>query len=106
MIPTKLVLKKKDEIDESIRFKTRDVTLGYMMIPGVDYTERFSPVASDASLRTQIAINLAFYKTGWRTMSCDIEAAFLEAGMDKEIYIEPHPAMVWCDFMTEEQRLE
>ena len=73
-----------------------------MMIPGVDYPERFSPVASDESLRTQIAINLAFYKTGWRTMSCDIEATFLEAGMDKE----SHPAIVWCGFMTEEQRLE
>ena len=104
LIPTKLVFKKKDEIDGSIRFKTRDVTLGYMMIPGVDYTERFSPVATDASLRIQICLTLAYYKKGWRTMSCDIKAAFLEAGMNTEMYIEPHPAMVVCGFMTEDQR--
>ena len=77
-----------------------------MMIPGVDYTERFSPVVSDASLRTQTTISLVFYKTSWKTMSCDIEAAFLEVGVNTEIYIEPYPAMAWSAFMTEEQRLE
>ena len=51
LIPTKLIFKKKNKINKSIRFKTRDVTLGYMMIPGVNYTEHFSPVATDASLR-------------------------------------------------------
>ena len=106
IVPTKLVFKKKDEIDGSIRFKTRDVTLGFMMIPGVDYTERFSPVATDAALRVQIAINLKNYHIGWRTRSCDIEAAFLESDMDVEMFIEPHPAMVECGFLTEEQRLD
>ena len=47
LVPTKLVFKKKDEIDGSIRYKTRNVTLGFMMVPGVDFTERFSPVATD-----------------------------------------------------------
>ena len=104
IIPTKLVFKKKDEIDGSIRFKTRDVTLGYMMVPGVDFTERFSPVSTDEALRLQIAINLMFWYEEWITRSCDVEAAFLEADMDVEMYIEPHPAMVACGFMTEEQR--
>ena len=58
VIPTKLVFKLKDESDGSLRFKTRNVTLGYMMIPGVDYTEKFSPVVTDESLRLQIAITL------------------------------------------------
>ena len=104
LIPTKLVFKKKDEIDGTIRFKTRDVTLGFMMIPGVDFTERFSPVATDEALRLQIAINLKFYHKGWITRSCDVEAAFLESDMDTDMYIEPHPAMVACGFMTENQR--
>ena len=56
VIPTKLVFKLKDETDGSIRFKTRNVTLGYMMVPGVDFTERFSPVATDESLKLQIAV--------------------------------------------------
>ena len=101
---TKLVFKKKDEIDGSIRYKTRNVTLGFMMVPRVDFTERFSPVATDESLRTQISINLVFYVDGWRTYSCDIEAAFLEPEMDNEMFIEPHPALVVCGFLTEEQQ--
>ena len=39
LVPTKLVFKKKDEIDESVRFKARCVTMGFMMVPGVDFTE-------------------------------------------------------------------
>ena len=61
VIPTKLDFKKKDEIDGSIRFKTRDVTMGYMMIPGVDFIESFSPVATDELPRLQIAITLKYY---------------------------------------------
>ena len=45
-IPTKHVFKKKIELDgktgkEYVRFKDRIVTLGFMQIPGVDYTESF-----------------------------------------------------------------
>ena len=105
-VPTKLVFKKKDEIDGSTRFKSRNVTLGFMMVPGVDFTERFSPVATDAALKTQVALNLKQYKKGWRTQNCDIEAAFLEPSMDNPMYIEPHPALVSCGFLTEQQRKE
>ena len=61
LLPTKLVFKKKDEIDNSIRFKTRCVTLGFMMVPGVDFTESFSPVATDESLKVQVTVNLKCY---------------------------------------------
>ena len=53
-----------DEIDGCIRFKSRCVTLGYMMVPGVDFTERFSPVATDGALKLQIAITLYNKKKG------------------------------------------
>ena len=36
LIGTKLVFKKKDEVDGTTRSKTRVVTKGYMQIPGVD----------------------------------------------------------------------
>ena len=42
LIPTELVFKKKDKIDSLNYFKARDLTLGFMMVPGVDFTERFS----------------------------------------------------------------
>ena len=104
VIPTKLVFKLKDEIDGSIRFKSRCVTLGYMMVPGVDFTERFSPVATDEALKLQIAATLFNKKNGWTMENCDIEAAFLESDMDNDLFIEPHPAMVTCGFMTEDER--
>ena len=50
IIPTKLVFKKKCEIDGTICFKTSDVSIGFMMIPGVVFIERFSPVETDGSL--------------------------------------------------------
>ena len=51
IIGSKWVFKKKVEVDGSIRFKSRVVSKGYMQIPGIDYTERYSPVASDTSTR-------------------------------------------------------
>ena len=75
-----------------------------MMVPGVDFTERFSPVATDESLKVQIGTNLYHYHDGWETHSCYVEAAFLEPSMDNVMYIEPHPAMVTCGSITEEQR--
>ena len=94
MIPTKLIFEKKDEIDGSVRFKSRNVTLGFMIVLCVDLTERFSPVAMDESLRTQLEINLKKCGQGWIVNGCDIEALFLELTIDNDILIEPHPAMV------------
>ena len=104
LIPTKLVFKKKDEIDGLIHFKTQDVILGFMMVQGVDFTERFSPVATDASSCIQVAITLKFHHLGWVTRSCDVEATFLESDMDVDMYIEPHPAMVTCGIMSEKEQ--
>ena len=50
-VGTKTVFKIKDEQDGTQRFKTRIVTQGFSMIPGKDYTESFSPVATDVSVR-------------------------------------------------------
>lgn len=59
--PTKCkwVLRKKAESDGSLRLKIHIVILGYMHIPGVDYTESFSPVANDVTIRIAMAITLS-----------------------------------------------
>jgi len=88
LVGTKVVFKKKDEIDGIVRFKTRIVTLEYMQIPGVDYTEKFSPVACDTSIRIVLALVLYYYDShGWRAQSMDVEAAFLEGELDRCILI-------------------
>ena len=106
IVPVKLVFKKKDEADGTVRFKVRCVTLGFMMIPGVDYTEKFSPVATDEARGLQIALTLWFKGKGkkdWIMRSLDVEAAFLEPTMDKPMYIGIHPAMVELGFITQEE---
>jgi hypothetical protein len=57
-IRTKTVFKIKDKQDGTKRLKSRIVSLGFSMVPGKDYVESFSPVATDASVRTVFAISL------------------------------------------------
>jgi hypothetical protein len=93
---TKCVFKIKVEQDGSKQYKSRCVTLGYLQIPGVDFTETFSPVASDSTIR--IALGVFLYKEkpkSWVLEMIDIEAAFLEADQDRPVYIE------WPEGMTE-----
>ena len=105
LIGTKVVFKKKDEVDGTIRFKTRIVTLGYMQIPGVDYTEKFSPVACDTSIKIVLALILFYYDShGWRARSMDVEAAFLEGKMNQPMYLKIPDILVMLGFVTKEQQ--
>jgi Reverse transcriptase (RNA-dependent DNA polymerase) len=58
LITTKWIFKKTLEQDRSIQCKTRCVSRCFMQVPGVDYTESFSPVASDIAIRLLIGIFL------------------------------------------------
>ena len=82
IIGTKFVFKNKLEQDNSIRRKTRLVSKGYQQIPGVDYTESFSPVAMETSVRMAIALTLHKQEEEWNCEVIDIEAAFLESTID------------------------
>ena len=70
-----------------------------MQIPGVDYTEKFSPVAQPTSVRTVLAIVLWMY---WRCELIDIEAAFLEGRLKQKAYIELPPGIVELGMMSQE----
>ena len=86
------VFKMKKEHDNSIRYKARVVVKGYVQIPGVDFTDSFSPVATDTAMRTIFALTLYNNNENknerWVCEVIDVEAAFLEADMDEDIYIE------------------
>ena len=102
IVGTKWVYKTKDEPDGSVRYKGRIVSLGYMQIPGVDYTQSFSPVGNDTSVR--IIIGLALYNDEWIIEVIDVEAAFLEGDMERSMFIEWPTGMVHLGFITEEDR--
>jgi Reverse transcriptase (RNA-dependent DNA polymerase) len=49
-LKTGYVFKYKDEEDIDLSAKTRIVIKGYTEIPGVDYTEKFAPVATSTTV--------------------------------------------------------
>ena len=89
----------KNESDYTLRYKTRVVSKGYMQIPGIDYTEKFSPVAQASSVRMLLAVVLYLY---WNCELVDIKAAFLEGKLKTKAYIELPPGLVELGFMTQE----
>ena len=91
IIGSKWVFKKKIEIDGSVRYKSRVVSKGYMQVPGADYTERYSPVASETATRTMIMFALWNHQKGWICETIDIEAAFLEGNIEEPTFMEWPP---------------
>ena len=79
---TRWVFKKKSEQDKSIRYKGRIVVKGYVQIPGLDFTDSFAPVATDASMRMIFALSLYKWDKSeekrWFCEIIDVEATFLE----------------------------
>jgi len=66
------------------------VIKGYEQIPGVDFHESFSPLATNTTLRIVLVLSLDYAKlqSDWVTEVIDVEAAFLNAVVDQDIYIE------------------
>ena len=66
------------------RYRSRLVALGYMQIPGIDFTDNFSPVVHDLTLWIVLII--------WIILDLDIdqmdvETAFLEGVLDPSEYV-------------------
>ena len=104
-VPVKWVFKKKLEQDKSTRYKSRIVVKGYMQIPGVDYSESFSPVVNDTT--TRVVLGLTLHKQheldDWICEMFDVEAAFLNATLDIPMYLEWPEGMVELGFITAEE---
>ena len=68
------------------RFKARLVVQGYVQEAGVDYGRSYAPVCRIGSIRTVLAIAC---EHGWPVWQMDVVVAFLQAHIDKDVYVKP-----------------
>ena len=82
----KWIFKKKMKTDGSIdKYKARLVIKGYKQKEGLDYFDTYSPVTRISSIRMLIVI-AAIHNLEIHQM--DVKTAFLNGGLDEEIYME------------------
>ena len=67
-------------------YRARLVACGYSQIEGIDYTESFNPVVNDVTWKILIILAM---KMGLDIRLLDVETAFQNGDLDKEIYMEP-----------------
>ena len=104
IIPCKWVFKIKQEIDNTIRYKTRLCVKGFHQIPGIDFTESFSPVASGTTIVIVLLITLWKNNKEWKCEMFDVEAAFLNAELEIPMYLEWPEEIQKLGFITEEEK--
>ncbi|MCO5576804.1 hypothetical protein L7F22_030624 [Adiantum nelumboides] len=85
LVTCKWLLRKIFHADGSVsRYKARLVACGFTQIPGMDYSETFSPVLCITSFRVLIAIAALF---GFLLHQMDVRTAFLNGDLQEEIYM-------------------
>ena len=67
------------------RFRARLVGCGYTQVPGIDFTENYSPVVTDVTLHIML---LMWLIKKWDSHTIDVETAFLYAVLEEEIYMK------------------
>ena len=75
---------KRDAKGNLTRYKARLVAQGFNQVPGRDLDETWAPLPISATLRALFAVAAA---KDWEVYHVDVKTAFLNAKMDKEMYI-------------------
>ena len=83
-IKSKYVFKIKVNRDQTLRYKVRLCACGYSQKYGIDYDETFAPTAKYKSLCTILTIAAS---QQWILSGIDVENAFVEAEIDRPIYM-------------------
>jgi len=85
-VKTRYVYDIKHEFEGNMtRYKARLVAQGFNQLPGREYDQTWAPVPSSATKRALIAVAAA---KDWEVHHVDVKTAFLNAKMDKEVYIK------------------
>ncbi|KAD5507805.1 hypothetical protein E3N88_15508 [Mikania micrantha] len=76
---------KRNEKNESVRYKARLVAQGFSQIPGVDYEETYSPVVDAITLRFLIGLTVS---KGLKMRLMDVVTAYLYGTLENDIYMK------------------
>jgi hypothetical protein len=93
VVRCKWIYKRKKGLspNEPPRFKARLVVEGFSQIPGVDYTDFFSPVVKHTSIRAFFGI-VAMHDLELEQL--DVKTAFLHGELEEEIYMDQPEGLV------------
>ena len=75
----------KNGLNNQEQYKARYVAKGYSQLPDIDFGETFSPTARITSIRTLMQLAVQF---NLNVHQMDVKAAFLNAPIDCELYVE------------------
>lgn len=86
-IDTKWVLQEKRDTatGELVKLKARLTARAFTQVSGVHYDEMFAPVACPEFWRLLLLLAI---KDGWVVEQWDVEAAFLNAELKHELYVQ------------------
>lgn len=83
------VFKTKLHSDGALeRLKARLVAKGSTPVPGVDFTETYSPVIKPTTIRVVLIVALAHK---WDIQQLDVKNAFLHGKLSERVYMEQPP---------------
>jgi Reverse transcriptase (RNA-dependent DNA polymerase) len=86
ILPSTWVLRIKRYPDGRFRkVKARFCARGDRQIEGVDYFEKYAPVVSWTTVRLLLCMSIT---QGWKTRQVDFSNAFVQATLDKAVYIK------------------
>ena len=89
VLGTKWMFKRKRNLQGLVeRFRARLVAKGFMQVFGLDYFGTYAPVARLATLRLVYALCVSL---DMKLASLDVEAAFMNAHLKEEMYINAPP---------------
>jgi hypothetical protein len=71
--------------NEPARYKARLVAKDFSQIPGIDYTDVYSPVGKHSSIHTFLSL-VAIYN--YELEQLDVKTAFLHGDLEEDIYMD------------------